>query len=92
MIYVEGVLSAIELAAAWVDTLSPAGIATEIEQSFDFLKTDLRDIAERHRGMRAIFDATLQRLGPTEQHVFPQQSVFRLGMGNIEVTPFFAHG
>jgi Tetratricopeptide repeat len=37
------------LAAAWVEVLSPAEIAAEIERSLDFLETDRRDAPVRQR-------------------------------------------
>src|SRR5687768_9572432 len=53
---VEGMPLGIELAAAWVRTLPCAEIAAEIEKNLDFLSTRLRDVPERHRSMRAVFD------------------------------------
>jgi predicted ATPase len=76
---VEGMPLAIELAAAWVDILSLAGIAAEIQKSLDFLETDVRDIPERHRSIRAVFDTSWQQMSLVERHIFPQLSVFRGG-------------
>ncbi len=76
---VEGLPLGLELAAAWVDMLSLAGIAAEIQQSLDFLETDIRNVPERQRSIRAVFDASWQRLTATEQKVFSQLSVFRGG-------------
>lgn len=53
---VEGMLLAIELAASWVRLLSPSEIAVEIRSSLDILDTQLRDIPDRHRSMRVVFD------------------------------------
>jgi serine/threonine protein kinase/Tfp pilus assembly protein PilF len=76
---VEGMPLGVELAAAWVDILPLADIAAEIQQSLDFLETDVRNIPERHRSMRAVFDASWQRLSDSEQEIFAQLSVFRGG-------------
>jgi predicted ATPase len=76
---VDGMPLAIELAAAWVDALSLGGIATEIQKGLDFLETDVRDVPERHRSIRAVFDTTWQQMSPIERHIFPQLSVFRGG-------------
>ncbi len=76
---VGGMPLALELAAAWVDLLSPAEIAAEIGRSVDFLASDLRNLPERHRSMRAVCAATWARLSKTEQRVFPRLSVFRGG-------------
>jgi len=76
---VEGLPLAIELAATWVRVLSPAEIAQEIEGSLDFLTASVRDLPERHRSMRVVFDHSWQRLSAREQQVLSQLSVFRGG-------------
>jgi len=76
---VEGMPLAIELAASWMRILSPAEIATEIEQSLDFLNAEIRDLPERHRSMGAVFDRSWQRLPVNEQLVLGRLSVFRGG-------------
>jgi DNA-binding SARP family transcriptional activator/predicted ATPase len=75
----EGMPLAIELAAGWVDVLSLAGIADEIQHGLDFLETEWRDAPARHRSMRAAFDGSWRRLGEAEQQVLAQLSVFRGG-------------
>ncbi len=69
----------IELAAGWVDVLSLEQIATEIQKGIDILETDMRDIPERHRSVRATFNYTWERLTADEQAVFMRLSVFRGG-------------
>jgi len=76
---VGGMPLALELAAAWVKLLSPAEIATEIEKSLDFLQTQMRDVPERHRSMRAVFDHSWQTLSMEEKQVLSRLSVFRGG-------------
>lgn len=49
----EGMPLGIELAATWIETLSPGDIAVEIEQSADFLTAEWRDLPERQRSVRA---------------------------------------
>ena len=73
---VEGMPLALELAATWVRTLSPAEIATEIERNLDFLSVSARDLPERHRSMRAVFDSSWQMLLAEEQRVLCRLSVF----------------
>jgi predicted ATPase len=75
----QGMPLAIVLAAAWVEMLTPVEIAAEIEQSLDFLATDRRDLPERQRSLRAIFDYAWHSLGAREQAIFGQLSVFRGG-------------
>lgn len=89
---VEGMPLGIELAASWVDILSLADIATEIQHSFDFLETEMRNVPARHRSMRAVFDTSWQRLNESERVVFAQLSVFRGGFTRtaaqqVAVTP-----
>lgn len=76
---VEGIPLAIELAAAWVRLLSCQEIATEIERNLDFLTTPLRNVPERHRSLRAVFNHSWQLLSAEERRVFRQLSVFRGG-------------
>jgi DNA-binding SARP family transcriptional activator/predicted ATPase len=78
---VEGMPLAIELAATWSRMLSPAEIAQEIELGLDVLSASLRDLPERHRSMRVVFDRSWQRLSAEEQQVLSQLSVFRGGFG-----------
>jgi len=76
---VEGMPLAIELSATWVRILSPAEIATEIEHSLDFLEASMRDLPERHRSMRAVFDHSWKILSSDEKGVLGKLSVFRDG-------------
>ena len=69
----------IELAAGWLDTLSIEDIAAEVQRGIDILETDLRDVPERHRSIRATFDRTWERLSEQERRVFMRLSVFRGG-------------
>lgn len=76
---VEGIPLAIELAAAWVRMLSCREIAQEIERNLDFLTTSLRNVPERHRSLRAVFDHSWQLLPEAERRVFSRLAVFRGG-------------
>ena len=70
---------AIELAAGWVATLPCAVIAEEIERGLSLLATDLRNVPERHRSMRAVFDHSWHRLGEEERAVLRWLAVCRGG-------------
>lgn len=70
---------AIELAAAWVRTLSPAEIAAELERGLDLLADDGRDADPRHRSMRSAIDHSWRLLSPDKQRVLAQMAVFRGG-------------
>lgn len=67
------------LAAAWIELLSPAEIATEISCSLDFLTAELRDMPARHHSLRAVFETTWQRLSEEERAVFQKLAIFRGG-------------
>lgn len=76
---VEGMPLGIELAAAWVNVLTPAEIADEISRSIDFLARADRDMTPRHRSMRAVFDHSWRLLSEEERTVLMKLSVFRGG-------------
>ena len=76
---VEGLPLGILLAAAWIDMLTPLEIATEISQNIDFLETEQRDLPERQRGMRGVFNHSWNLLNEREREVFCALSVFRGG-------------
>jgi predicted ATPase/DNA-binding SARP family transcriptional activator len=76
---VDGTPLSLELAATWVKMLSCREIATQIEHSLDFLTTSMRDVPDRHRSMRAVWDHSWGLLSAEEQHVFRTLSVFRGG-------------
>jgi predicted ATPase len=80
---VGGMPLGLELAASWVDMLSLPDITAEIQGSLDLLETDVRNIPERHRSIRAVFDYSWQQLNQTEQTVFAQFAVFRGGFSRV---------
>lgn len=75
----EGIPLAIELAAAWVGTLTCAEIADEIETNIDFLATTMRDVPARHRSLRATFDHSWGLLPVAERNGLCRLSVFSGG-------------
>lgn len=76
---VQGLPLGIELAAAWIEMLPIDEIADEIEKSLDFLETDLRDVPERHRSIRAVFEYSWNLMSEEEKDVFLKLSIFRGG-------------
>ncbi|MCA9935550.1 MAG: AAA family ATPase, partial [Anaerolineales bacterium] len=58
---------ALEIAAAWVRLMDCATIAQQISRSLDFLETSWRDMPERHRSMRAVFQQSWEFLSAAEQ-------------------------
>lgn len=76
---VDGMPLGIELAAAWVRTLSPVEIAQEITRNLDFLALADRDTPLRHRSIRAVFEHSWALLSSEEQQVLMKLSIFRGG-------------
>jgi predicted ATPase len=76
---VEGMPLGLELAASWVDTLSVQDIAVELKQGLDLLESELRDVPERQRSVRASIDYSWQKLDEKERFVFSKLSIFRGG-------------
>lgn len=76
---VDGLPLAIELAAAWVQTISCAEIVEQLEQGSAVLRSQWHDAPERHRSVAAVFDHSWQRLTAEEQRALAQLSVFRGG-------------
>ncbi|HEU5102111.1 MAG TPA: single-stranded DNA-binding protein, partial [Roseiflexaceae bacterium] len=80
---VGGMPLGIILAAAWVEVLSCDEIVTELSQGFDFLESELRDLPERQRSMRAVLAQSWQRLTEAERAVFMRLAVFRGGFTRV---------
>jgi predicted ATPase/class 3 adenylate cyclase len=74
---VDGMPLGIELAAAWVSMLPCGEIADEIERTIGFLETSMRDVPERHRSLRAVFDHSWRLLTEEQRRCFRQLAVFR---------------
>ncbi|TNE49257.1 MAG: tetratricopeptide repeat protein [Deltaproteobacteria bacterium] len=73
---VNGVPLALELAASWYPALSWPDIAQEIQSNLDFLATDLSDVPDKHRSLRAVFTTSWELLTSEEQKAFTKLSVF----------------
>ncbi len=74
---VQGMPLALELAASWLKTLACGEIATEIQRSLDFLATTRRNVPERHRNMRAVFEQSWSLLEAPEKEAFKRLAVFQ---------------
>jgi predicted ATPase/transcriptional regulator with XRE-family HTH domain len=87
----DGIPLGIELAAAWVRTLPLCEIAAEITNDLDFLTSSARDIPERHRSLRVVFDHSWNRLSSAERRTLHHLSTFKGGFTRQaaeEVTEF----
>ncbi len=76
---VEGMPLGIELAASWLRVMPCARIAEQTANTLDFLVTPLRNVPERHRNMRAVFDQSWRLLTEDERTALMSCSVFRGG-------------
>ncbi len=73
---VQGLPLGVELAASWVRHLSCQEIATELENSLDFLRSSAPDKPERHQSLRAIFDYSWELLDDSEREALRRLAVF----------------
>ncbi len=73
---VSGIPLGIELASSWLRILSLEEITKEIEKSFDFLTSKIRDLPERHQSLRAVFEYSWQLLSNEEKKSLARLSVF----------------
>jgi predicted ATPase/DNA-binding CsgD family transcriptional regulator len=71
-----GLPLAIELAASWLKGLTASQIAAAMRHNLDFLSTTARNIEERHRSMRAVFEQSWKLLPENEQRIFARLSIF----------------
>ncbi len=74
-----GIPLGIILAAAWCDVLTPPAIARKLETNYDFLRVNHRDLPERHRSMRVLFDSTWMQQSTGEQQALMRLAVFQGG-------------
>jgi predicted ATPase len=75
----EGMPLAIKLAAVWTSLLEPEEILSRIQQCLDFLETDMLNLPQRHRSLRAVFDSSWALLDDPERAAARRLAVFRDG-------------
>ncbi|MBI4675460.1 MAG: tetratricopeptide repeat protein [Chloroflexi bacterium] len=76
---VEGLPLGIELAAAWTSQFTCEELAREIERSYDFLATNLRDVPARQASLRAVFEYAWARSNGDERDVYARAALFQNG-------------
>lgn len=76
---VDGMPLALEMAAGWVETITPGEIAMELQRDMGLLSSDRVDLPARHRSLETVWLATWTRLDPDTQAVFAQLCIFRGG-------------
>lgn len=74
-----GLPLAVELAAAWMRTRSPAEIAAELGRGLDSLASTAYDTPHRHRSLAAVFEHSWSLLEPGMQTVLAQLACCRSG-------------
>jgi predicted ATPase/DNA-binding SARP family transcriptional activator len=75
----EGIPLALELAAARAGVMTPAQMLARLDQRFELLVSRHRDVAPRHRSLRAALEWSDQLLSSELRRFFRQLSVFRGG-------------
>ncbi|HUV26818.1 MAG TPA: BTAD domain-containing putative transcriptional regulator [Anaerolineales bacterium] len=75
----EGMPLGLEMAASWMNLLSPKEILAEIRTNLDFLKTEMQDTPTRQQSMRAVLDYSWKRLNCNDQSAISRLSVFQGG-------------
>ena len=74
--YLDGLPLAIELAAAQIRYLSPAGILSRLQRNPAFLASRSRNIPSRHRTLQAAIQWSYDLLDETEKRLFITLSIF----------------
>ncbi|OQY99153.1 MAG: hypothetical protein B6D41_01775, partial [Chloroflexi bacterium UTCFX4] len=80
---VEGMPLALELAAGLTRGATVEHIAAQLERDLTALDSDLRDVSERHRSVRAVFEQSWDALNERERAALQKLSVFRGGLDEI---------
>lgn len=80
---VDGMPLGLELAATFLQHLSLPELVTELERDLDVLTVNLRDVPERHRSLRAVYEQSWRRLSEAEQRFLAQLAIFRGGFTRV---------
>lgn len=72
-----GMPLALILAAGWMDVFPPEKIADRIQKSLDFLRTDIRDMPERHQSIPAVFETAWSCLARKEKDLLMKLAAFQ---------------
>jgi class 3 adenylate cyclase/predicted ATPase len=73
----QGMPLGLELAAAWARALPLKAIAEKMDKDLRFLSSSRQDLPERHRSLKALFNAAWEMLAPHEQDLMLRLSVIR---------------
>ncbi len=72
----EGWPLALELAASWARSMTPAQMLGQISQHYDRLASRRRDISPKQRSLRAVIDGSFVRLSPAASDALGRLTVF----------------
>lgn len=72
-----GMPLALEMAASWLPVLSCAEIAQEIRHGLDILTSEMHDLPDRQKSVRAVLNTSWDMLGEAEQELLVKLSIFR---------------
>lgn len=75
----DGLPLAIELAAAWVQLLTPQALLKRLDKRFELLKTGARDLPARQQTLRSTIDWSYGLLGDEDKRLFDRLTVFAGG-------------
>jgi predicted ATPase/DNA-binding SARP family transcriptional activator len=75
---------ALELAATWVNALTPSRIAQALREDDTLLRAPRPDLPPRHRAFASVFDASWELLTDHLRHVYARLAIFRGGFGMEE--------
>lgn len=76
---VDGLPLALKLAASWTRILDCGDIAAQIQESVDFLSSNLRNVPDKHSSMQAVFNQSWRLLSEEERAAYKRLAVFRGG-------------
>lgn len=79
----DGLPLGIELATTLLQRYAVDDVARRISQTLDSVTVSLRDLEQRHRSLRAVFDVSWQLLAPDERQTLAQLSVFRGSFSDV---------
>jgi predicted ATPase/DNA-binding CsgD family transcriptional regulator len=88
----DGIPLAIELAAAWIPTLTVDELATRLDSRFRLLTGGSRTAMPRHQTLRALVDWSYERLDEDERAVLRSLSVFAGGWTLAAAEAVMGHG
>lgn len=74
--YVDGIPLALELASSWTRALAVKEIEEEIKRDADIFHVEVRDLPERQKSLRTVFDYSWRLLKEEEQKVLARLAVF----------------